>query len=491
MGTSILPDLFAVLQPTYQHDALPSPRKLGSRYTIEDVRHKANSRGGSCLSDRYDPIKKLEFECRQGHRWMATWYSIRDGSWCGVCYQTKRKTKSIETALLRSRLAAIARGGKCLSTQFAPSGRHHLQFECDKGHRWTTAWQQVVLGTWCPFCVGLGRLTIDDARSAAALRGGECLSAVVVNCKVPLEWRCALAHTWMANLDAIRNGKSWCPICSSGQGERLCRAVLERIFKLPFKRTRPTWLRNTNGYRLELDGYNQDLKLAFEYQGTHHYEDRPGFSSGGGLAGLSQRDGMKRQICWGLKVDLIIIPEFINPYDVVRCANEVEIAIIRAGRKVPKWERPDSLPELYLPFEHIFGNETTSAMRAFAIAKGGALLSSRAVGSRDKLEWECSIGHRWMATWSHVSSGTWCPKCGGSLKLSLGDAQTVAAQRGGVCLTELYINAREKMLWRCRFGHEWEATLGDIRSGRWCQKCSAKATDNLGKWRSAKSSTDG
>ena len=61
-------------------------------------------------------------------------------------------------------------------------------------------------------------------------------------------------------------------MCS--KGEKTCRRVLEDHFGRPFKTTRSLdFLRNPETNRLlELDGYNEDFKIAFEFNGRQHYE---------------------------------------------------------------------------------------------------------------------------------------------------------------------------------------------------------------------------
>ena len=54
--------------------------------------------------------------------------------------------------------------------------------------------------------------------------------------------------------------------------------ILEDIFKRPFYKIRPDFLRNdVTGYNLEIDLYNNDLKLAVEVQGDQHYKFIPFF----------------------------------------------------------------------------------------------------------------------------------------------------------------------------------------------------------------------
>lgn len=59
----------------------------------------------------------------------------------------------------------------------------------------------------------------------------------------------------------------------SGSNEELCREILQGIFKKPFPKVRPDFLKNyRTGKNMELDGYNEELKLAFEYSGIQHFE---------------------------------------------------------------------------------------------------------------------------------------------------------------------------------------------------------------------------
>jgi len=54
--------------------------------------------------------------------------------------------------------------------------------------------------------------------------------------------------------------------------EERCRQILENIYGKPFPAIRPDWLRNPETNRnLELDGYNDELKIGFEYNGQQHY----------------------------------------------------------------------------------------------------------------------------------------------------------------------------------------------------------------------------
>ena len=58
-------------------------------------------------------------------------------------------------------------------------------------------------------------LSIEDMRSAAEFRGGECLSEqmTVGDLRTPLKWRCACGHTFTASPTLILLGGHWCDKC--------------------------------------------------------------------------------------------------------------------------------------------------------------------------------------------------------------------------------------------------------------------------------------
>jgi len=118
------------------------------------------------------------------------------------------------------------------------------------------------------------------------------------------------------------------------------------------------------------------------------------------------------------------------------------------------------------------------------------------------LQWRCKSGHVWWAVPGSVIAGTWCPKCrdlhsGESQRLSLEHMRATARARGGQCLATEYRNTLTKLRWRCAGGHEWMATPGHVRNGRWCPECkrlragasqrlSIKDAQNLAERRSGK-----
>lgn len=97
---------------------------------------------------------------------------------------------------------------------------------------------------------------------------------------------------------------------NSSRGEAVCRCVLEHIYGVDFPNVRPNFLRNPEtGRNLELDCYNEQLKLAVEYNGEQHYRFVDAFHNDiSDLEKQKKRDLLKMQLCKENNVTLIIVP---------------------------------------------------------------------------------------------------------------------------------------------------------------------------------------
>jgi hypothetical protein len=214
------------------------------------------------------------------------------------------------------RQIAIKNNGKCLASIYS-NNKNPLLWECEKGHIWPAAIVNVRRGKWCPDCSGNRKLSIDDCAKLAISRGGLCLSTEYINATTKYIWQCKSGHIWPATFNNVKSKNCWCPICSSGFGEKLCRIFFEKFFGASFIKIRPDYLISDKGKRLELDGFNEELKIAFEYQGIQHYEIDGFFNKNKKqLDKIIQVDRYKKRMCQNHGVKLIIIPYFISVCDV-------------------------------------------------------------------------------------------------------------------------------------------------------------------------------
>lgn len=312
----------------YQHHILQS--------AIEKRRVKASSacevRGGRLLAfgkDVATGASVATVECSEGHTWRVSYTSlVTAGSWCQQCHlnsMVANRSYHKRLTIDHFRKLAQERGGRCLSTSYSGVGSL-LDYKCANGHLFSQLAGVTNLGCWCPTCAiseraDKKRASIQEIRAEASRRGGSCLSTSYDVPRAPLEWHCGNPdHSlWKARWHKVKLGQ-WCPQCASGFGERVARLLFQDLFQTEFPKVRPRWLKSPKRGLLELDGYNEGLRVAFEHHGRQHYSrDRYYMKSSEDLRYRKELDGIKRERCEEQGIVLIEIPEIggILPLDKV------------------------------------------------------------------------------------------------------------------------------------------------------------------------------
>ncbi|PGK52138.1 hypothetical protein CN918_30570 [Priestia megaterium] len=111
-------------------------------------------------------------------------------------------------------------------------------------------------------------------------------------------------------------------------------------------------------------------------------------------------------------------------------------------------------------------------MKEIARSRSGECLSPTYINAHTHLAWKCHKGHVWEAKPHNVKRGSWCPNCKNrNPKYTIEDMHTLAQEKDGECLSETYVFSKQKLKWKCKEGHTWEATPSAIRIGRWCPIC--------------------
>jgi hypothetical protein len=96
------------------------------------------------------------------------------------------------------------------------------------------------------------------------------------------------------------------------------REALQIILRKPFLKVRPAFLTNPATNRpLELDAYNEKLKLAAEFQGVQHYEfPNPFHNTRAQFEAQQQRDTLKVRLCAEHGVRLLVVPHTVARDDI-------------------------------------------------------------------------------------------------------------------------------------------------------------------------------
>jgi len=121
--------------------------------------------------------------------------------------------------------------------------------------------------------------------------------------------------------------------CSS-IGEQVCKDFMEALYRRPFNKIRPAWLINPKtSRRLELDCYNNDVKIAVEYNGIQHYE-WPNFTRNTReeFEDQMQRDEIKKRECERNGVLLVVVPYRVQGIDIpLYIYRELQRALSKKG----------------------------------------------------------------------------------------------------------------------------------------------------------------
>ena len=310
----------------------------------------------------------------------------------------------------------------------------------------------------------------------AAQQGGECLTVQYQSCGKKLDWQCSEGHVWSATYSNIRWGR-WCPECSSGLGERICRSFFEQMFNHKFPKSRPAWLLNDDGYQMELDGYSETLALAFEHQGYQHFRRIRMFQTEKQFIKRRRDDIRKIVLCKQHDITLIEVPQIPDSMPLSQIQNYILAQCHINGYNVPPYSKhvKVTLNEAYCPS----ARERLQVLQDVASAHGGWCLSPAYLSGRGHHQFCCALGHQWQAVADTVLKGHWCPQCasverGKARRLHIKEIYAIAKSRGGKCLSQTYVNANTHLLWECEKGHQWKAIPNSIKRGSWCALCSNK-----------------
>jgi hypothetical protein len=419
---------------------------------------------------------KLKVRCADGHEFEITPDNLKHRKWCKECKRQKhykRMATNLRTVQELRDFARQSHGGDCLATASAPM-LSKVYWNCAKAEHppFPAVIAKVFRGQWCGLCWQERRkppkpaISFDRVIDYVRERGGEIISigndGIWKGSKTRLVIRCPNGHQWPADASNLLYAGSWCPECLV-KGEQIVRAIFEETFGGKFPKSKPEWLVSSRGRKLELDGYNQQQKLAFEYQGPHHYLDDY----------VKVHDAVKRKNCAAKNIRLIEVEAIKKPYPPENVLKKVAEAFQKYGIT----DKP------CLPSTEIFESELNQ-LRKLARRNGGQLISDRYLGGSERHEWKCDVAEHpswWAEPW-RIRKGKWCASCAGNRRLGIEGLQ-LWGNTVGLDLTEAEYKGgnNTSYRWRChKSGHVIERSRSNIlqsleRGREACSVCSRTA----------------
>jgi hypothetical protein len=430
---------------------------------------------------------KFLVRCESGHDFKINFEPLPKNHPCKAC-RIKRKEDE-------ARALIEAKGFSLLGIEIPKREQIVCNISCSEGHIWQSKLAEIRRGLRCSEChflfpdISLANLTknqkeqlITEAIAPTVKKlGGTVHGSKIIDrnngkTEYMVDVSCENGHRWETSAYTIKKGH-WCSDCNTyNVKETICRTLLEHITDKPFPKKRLNWLINSRGQKMELDGYNKEISIGFEYQGIQHYEFIEFFHNSEKKFKQRQKDDeLKRKLCKRNKVHLIEIPYFIPK-------NELQQFLVSSIQTFA--------PNLILHPENLEiesiktgKNAELEKLKQIASDHGGKLISKNYVDSQTKLEFECSKGHRWKATPSSIiNSGSWCgnQECVNELLAlkvrakSISKMEELLKEKGVGKIVSVYPREKKQhtlFKLECENGHFFDTDLGRVRNGNWCRHC--------------------
>ncbi|MFX0017727.1 MAG: hypothetical protein ACFFAF_03295 [Candidatus Hermodarchaeota archaeon] len=292
-------------------------------------------------------------------------------------------------------------------------------------------------------------VTIETIEEIAERKRGKFHTKNIKTAKSKIHLECAEGHHFFTTYDSVVYQGTWCPDCHIYISETICRRFFEKIFKVPFPKSYPIWLTNKNGNQMELDGYNKELGLAFEYQGIQHRKKAFNMTDDD-LKNLQEEDALKLKLCKKNGVILLQIPDDeIIPYDKMQeyIEEEYKRKTEASLKDIPKYDYKEFI---------IYENKYAKKFRAYVEKKGGTLLTPY-FSARKEVTLMCEKGHKWLTTPDSIYRNNWCSECAGNKKGSRDYFRKLGVKFNCELISD-YVNARESLWYRCQNGHKFKRT---------------------------------
>ena len=350
---------------------------------------------------------KLKLWCAKCQKiWRATAHDLRSaGAGCPRC---GHKRGGLKLAYTTDRVAReLAEQQITLLSNYERSQKPiRVRFE-QCGHTFWRTWNEIQRGIGCPKCAPNAKAKSKDYHSLAAQFGGQVLE-IARTTNRPAKWRCSLGHEFWRPFISIKVLHTFCTVCSASYSEMLCRAAVEKLLGKPFSKKRVPGMRSPKGRPLELDIYNEDLRMAVEHNGIQHYR---ALSHWGGQDGFRVRrlhDRVRRQYCKASGILLIEIRELGDRTTLEELRQQIRAALQKAGRKLPaRFERVKLTNLPPVNGSEIYWNEIQRAARAMGLK----ILSREFFGSAKPLSVQCPRGHVTPKTPRSILEGHNCDEC--------------------------------------------------------------------------------
>ena len=439
-------------------------------------------------ADLWDPsqftfgsVKKMNWKCPLGHRYLATISNRTRGGNCPFCSNHQVLVGFNDLKTTHPELAAQVDGWE--PKEYVAGSNKRLAWVCSSGHKWIATPNSRRVGNGCPVCSNHKvQVGVNDLATTHPILGLEAdgwdPSMVVAGSNKRLRWRCNLGHIFYAAPSDRRDGGK-CGVCAN-------RSVLSGFNDL--KTTHSALADEADGWNPSEYIAGTNKKMPWKCKFGHRWSAQISNRSAGGKCPFCTR---KRSFegSTDLKTthpELAAQADGWDPSKILsgsgkklpwRCSYghrwSTTVANRTAGRGCPTCMNRELLPGT---------NDLKTTNPELAAQAYNWDPTTAFAGDNRKHQWICEKGHIWSATSNSRVNGNGCQVCSNKIVLQgFNDLKTthpdLARQAFGWDPTKYASGGHHKLTWRCDQGHVWKAALLNRALGRGCPSCAKTGFD--------------
>lgn len=311
--------------------------------------------------------------------------------------------------------------------------------------------------------------------------------------KNKLCWKLKCEHGHQFEKESGQTKDMTCPQCSSKVfvAQERIRLILEKHFSQPMKSIRPDWLKNPETNRnLELDGYCEALKVAFEFQGRQHFSNDTQYA--GDYEKQLVRDNFKKEKCLELGIQLLVI-EQPRQYEISKFFQSVVNQLNKQNVFVAFSHEEVNFDQIN---DHNHSLKKYEEFKKYVEDAGFFLKSPSFSTLYDLIEFNCINGHTFTMdglNFKHYIKNTKqdliCKECYKNETvehftmekynkvnqiITIDTCHSIAKLLNFTCLSTEYQNVHKDLIWKCSNGHIFHKAYREMirnQTGKYCSEC--------------------
>ena len=386
--------------------------------------------------------KKVWWQCSSNHRYLSTVARRTSGSGCPYC--SGRYAISGENDL-ETIYPNIARewnyklNQSLLPSQVLPNSNKKVWWTCEKGHDYLTDPSHRLRGRGCPYCSNrkvlkgfndLETCLPDLAKEWHPTKNGGLLPSMVTPYgDTVIWWQCSVCgYEWKVSL----NGRRGCPKCSSKRQTSFPEQAIYYYVKQAF----PDAINRFKYKGYEFDVYVPSINTAIEYDGVYYHKTKRSTKKDDTKDYLTSSDGIRLIRIRDPQLNKTPSATIIPCKDTIRDGH-LENALIELFKIL----KPDFNPDIDIQRDSViilamvqkyYKDKSISDLykdiaSEWNYEKNYPLIPQNITpGANIKVWWKCRQGHEWEATVNSRTRGCGCPFCSNRKCISgVNDLQTL------------------------------------------------------------------